>query len=101
MPPQFPWTDISAGDGKVHHYWDGGIVDNTPLGDAIDAFSSTIPALRGILVVMNLFPQTASHPAELADAQVERAASINFASAIGCARTASTARQHECADSDH
>ena len=34
IPPQFPWTDISAGDGQVHHYWDGGIVDNTPLGDA-------------------------------------------------------------------
>ena len=36
LPPQFPWTDIGAGT-DVHHYWDGGVVDNTPLGDAIDA----------------------------------------------------------------
>jgi len=30
-----PWTEI---DGMPH--WDGGIVDNTPLGLAIDAFSA-------------------------------------------------------------
>ena len=64
IPPQFPWTDISAGDGKVHHYWDGGIVDNTPLGAAIDAFSSDRGVER-LLVVMNLFPQTASIPRSL------------------------------------
>ena len=34
LPPQFPATPI---DGAS--YWDGGIVDNTPLGDAIAAFS--------------------------------------------------------------
>ena len=62
IPPQFPWTDISAGAGNVCHYWDGGIVDNTPLGDAIDAFSSD-PGVTRLLVVMNLFPQTASLPA--------------------------------------
>ena len=64
IPPQFPWTDISAGDGQVHHYWDGGIVDNTPLGAAIDAFSSDRGVTR-LLVVMNLFPQTASIPRSL------------------------------------
>src|SRR5262245_52883641 len=64
IPPQFPWTDIGSSDGKVHHYWDGGIVDNTPLGDAIDAFSSDAGVTR-LLVVMNLFTQTASLPRSL------------------------------------
>src|SRR5262249_27998982 len=35
LPPGFPWTEI---DGMP--YWDGGLVDNTPLGTAIDAFST-------------------------------------------------------------
>lgn len=49
LPPQFPATPI---DGA--RYWDGGIVDNTPLGDAIAAFSPDGAAER-FLVVMNLF----------------------------------------------
>jgi NTE family protein len=60
LPPQFPWTDI-ADSARVHHYWDGGIVDNTPLGDAIDAFS-TGADVRRVLVIMNLFPSTAKLP---------------------------------------
>ncbi len=60
LPPQFPWTDISDGS-KPHHYWDGGIVDNTPLGYAIDAFSPD-PGVDRALVVMNLFPATATLP---------------------------------------
>lgn len=59
LPPQFPWTDIK--EGAVRHYWDGGIVDNTPLTDAIDAFSLG-PEVNRLLVVMNLFPQTARLP---------------------------------------
>ena len=59
LPPQFPWTDIK--EGVVRHYWDGGIVDNTPLTDAIDAFSLG-PDVNRLLVVMNLFPQTARLP---------------------------------------
>jgi NTE family protein len=59
LPPQFPWTPI--GDGKdVHYYWDGGLIDNTPLGAAIDAF--TKEGVARILVVMNLFPQRANLP---------------------------------------
>src|SRR5215510_5401945 len=34
LPPGFPWTEIEG-----IQYWDGGIVDNTPLSVAIDAFS--------------------------------------------------------------
>ena len=49
LPPGFPATPIA---GKT--FWDGGIVDNTPLGDAIEAFSGSADVDR-ILVVMNLF----------------------------------------------
>lgn len=60
LPPQFPWTEIK--DGKEpRRYWDGGIVDNTPLSDAIDAFSPGEDVKR-LLVVMNLFQATARLP---------------------------------------
>ena len=65
LPPQFPWTDIgSASD--VRHYWDGGVVDNTPLGDAIDAFSGHADVTR-LLVIMNLFPLAAKPPRSFAE----------------------------------
>ena len=57
---QFPWTEI---DGMP--YWDGGIVDNTPLGVAIDAFSAD-PEVDRMLVVMNLYPLRARLPRNLA-----------------------------------
>ena len=60
LPPGFPWTEI---DGMP--YWDGGIVDNTPLGLAIDAFSSGADVDR-MLVVMNLYPLRARLPRNLA-----------------------------------
>jgi NTE family protein len=60
LPPAFPWTEI---DGMP--YWDGGIVDNTPLGLAIDAFS-TEPDVDRMLVVMNLYPLRARLPRNLA-----------------------------------
>ena len=56
LPPQFPWTEIKEGK-DARRYWDGGIVDNTPLTDAIDAFSVD-KDVRRLLVVMNLFPQS-------------------------------------------
>ena len=65
LPPQFPWTDI--GDGaRTRHYWDGGVVDNTPLGDAIDAFSGGAGVQR-VLVIMNLFPLAAKPPRSFAE----------------------------------
>jgi NTE family protein len=60
LPPQFPWTDIKE-DRNTRRYWDGGIVDNTPLTDAIDSFSVG-PNVNRLLVVMNLFPQSARLP---------------------------------------
>src|SRR5690349_3309959 len=60
LPPGCPWTEI---DGMPH--WDGGLVDNTPLGLAIDAFSNDAEADR-MLVVMNLYPLRARLPRNLA-----------------------------------
>ena len=65
LPPQFPWTDIGSGS-DVRHYWDGGVVDNTPLGDAIDAFSGHAGVTR-LLVIMNLFPLAAKPPRSFAE----------------------------------
>src|SRR5712691_1326487 len=60
LPPGFPWTEI---DGMP--YWDGGLVDNTPLGLAIDGFSAD-PGVDRMLVVMNLYPLRARLPHNLA-----------------------------------
>jgi NTE family protein len=75
LPPQFPWTDIKEGT-QVLHCWDGGIVDNTPLGDAIDAFASGNDVYR-LLVVMNLFPDTARLPESLPEV-TERVDQLRF-----------------------
>ena len=56
LPPGFPATPV---DGRT--FWDGGIVDNTPLGDAIEAFSGA-PDVDRILVVMNLFRNKRAAP---------------------------------------
>ena len=56
LAPQFPWTKIGT-----QLYWDGGIVDNTPLGDAMEAFSDDDKVYR-LLVVMNLYPLTGKEP---------------------------------------
>ena len=58
LPPQFPALPV---DGRL--YWDGGIVDNTPLGDAIAAFSDG--EAERILVVMNLFRKERPLPKNL------------------------------------
>jgi len=60
LAPQFPCTQIGEGQNACY-YWDGGLVDNTPLGAAIDAFTSEAGA-EPILVVMNLFPLRAALP---------------------------------------
>jgi NTE family protein len=59
LAPQFPWTSIDR-----RHYWDGGLVDNTPLGDALEAFSEDDSVYR-LLVVLNLYPLKGSLPKNL------------------------------------
>ncbi len=56
LPPAFQATAI---DGA--NFWDGGVVDNTPIGDAIDAFSSSDDVDR-ILIVMDLFRKKRAPP---------------------------------------
>jgi NTE family protein len=63
LPPQFPWIELKDGS-EARHYWDGGVVDNTPLGDAIDALTPGDDVTR-LLVVMNLFPAKAKTPGSL------------------------------------
>jgi NTE family protein len=60
LAPQFPATQIGEGE-NAPHYWDGGLIDNTPLGAAIDALDSD-PNVGKLLVVMNLFPLTSNLP---------------------------------------
>jgi NTE family protein len=71
LAPQFPWVEIGGAS-----YWDGGLVDNTPLGDAIDAFSDDPDADRR-LVVMNLYPLRARLPQNLAEVQ-DRVHELSF-----------------------
>jgi predicted acylesterase/phospholipase RssA len=61
LPPQFPWTEI-----KGRRYWDGGLIDNAPLGDTIDAFSRGDDVLR-LLVVMDVYPLAARRPRRMTD----------------------------------
>jgi NTE family protein len=61
LAPQFPWTPIGT-----RNYWDGGLVDNTPLGDALEAFSDDDKVYR-LLIVLNLYPVKGSLPKNLFD----------------------------------
>ena len=61
LAPQFPWTPVGT-----RNYWDGGLVDNTPLGDALEAFSDHDKVYR-LLIVLNLYPLAGSLPKNLFD----------------------------------
>ena len=61
LPPGFP--AIAIPDTS---FWDGGVIDNTPLGDAIEAFSGSVEVDR-ILVVMNLFRKKRAPPTNMVE----------------------------------
>ncbi len=64
LPPSFPWTTI---DGK--HYWDGGIVSNSPLARVIERCGS---AGKRVFII-DLFPgKRTSLPANLLDVMARR-----------------------------
>jgi len=63
LPPGFPWTTI---DGK--HYWDGGIVSNTPLDLVIDLLGCTG---RKVYIV-NLYPNKNPLPQDLVEVMARR-----------------------------
>jgi len=88
LAPQFPWTNVDCG-GEERHYWDGGLIDNTPLGAAIDAFDPD-PSVCRLLVVMNLFPLTSKLPQTYTEVS-ERVDQLRFGNRL--LQDASTARQ--------
>jgi predicted acylesterase/phospholipase RssA len=71
LPPAFPATTIDSNE-----FWDGGIIDNTPLGDAIDAFSKSSAADR-ILIVMNLFRKERAPPKNMIEVN-DRLAELRY-----------------------
>src|SRR5262245_16878192 len=68
LPPQFPWTRIGE-----RIFWDGGLVDNPPLGDVIDDFTPGDKVDR-LLVAMNLYTMRDSVPKNLAGVEGTRQA---------------------------
>jgi NADPH-dependent 2,4-dienoyl-CoA reductase/sulfur reductase-like enzyme/predicted acylesterase/phospholipase RssA len=63
LPPGFPWTTI---DGK--HYWDGGIVSNSPLEDVIERCG---PAGKRVFIV-DLFPGKKELPVNIIEVMSRR-----------------------------
>jgi NTE family protein len=58
LPPGLPWTTI---DGR--HYWDGGIVSNSPLDHVVERCG----AAGKRVIVVDLFPHLRSLPTNLVD----------------------------------
>lgn len=61
LPPSFPATVIGE-----RSYWDGGVFDNTPLGDVIDRLAPGEDDDRAIMVI-NLFPNQMPLPTNLTE----------------------------------
>ena len=71
LPPGFP--AIAINDTS---FWDGGVIDNTPLGDAIEAFSGSDDVDR-ILIVMNLFRKKRAPPKNMVEVN-DRLAELRY-----------------------
>jgi hypothetical protein len=63
LPPGFPWTTING-----NHYWDGGIVSNSPLEQVLERCGS---AGKRVFIV-DLFPSKKRLPINLLDVMVRR-----------------------------
>ena len=70
LPPGFPSTSI---DGS--HYWDGGLVSNSPLSYVFDAS----PRINALIVQVDLFSAIGELPTTL-DRVLERAKDIQYSS---------------------
>jgi NTE family protein len=88
LAPQFPATQFGEGT-DAHSYWDGGLIDNTPLGAAIDKLDAD-PNVEKLLVVMNLFPLQSRAPLNYAEVN-ERVDQLRFGNRLR--QDASVARQ--------
>ena len=71
LPPGFPAIAVHGTS-----FWDGGVIDNTPLGDAIDAFSGSDDVDR-ILIVMNLFRKKRVPPKNMVEVN-DRLAELRY-----------------------
>jgi predicted acylesterase/phospholipase RssA len=63
LPPGFPWTTINGS-----HYWDGGIVSNSPLEQVLERCGS---AGKRVFIV-DLFPSKKRLPTNLLEVMVRR-----------------------------
>ncbi len=63
LPPGFPWTTI---DGK--HYWDGGIVSNTPLDQVIELCGLTAKKVY----IVDLYPNNKPLPRNIIEVMARR-----------------------------
>ena len=70
LPPGFPPTEI---DGE--HYWDGGLVSNSPLSYVFDAS----PLIKALIIQVDLFSAAGELPSTL-DQVLERAKDIQYSS---------------------
>lgn len=61
LPPSFPMTVIGE-----NAYWDGGVFDNTPLGEVLGRLSRGEAGERQVVVV-NLFPNVGKVPTDLGE----------------------------------
>jgi NTE family protein len=71
LPPGFPAIAVHGTS-----FWDGGVIDNTPLGDAIEAFSGSDDVDR-ILIVMNLFRKKRVPPKNMVEVN-DRLAELRY-----------------------
>jgi NTE family protein len=63
LPPAFPMTTFCV-DGEQKSFWDGGLFDNTPLGEVLKHMASP-PDPDQTIYVINLFPSKAPLPENL------------------------------------
>jgi NTE family protein len=63
LPPAFPMTTLRVGS-EDHSFWDGGLFDNTPLGEVLKHMANP-PHPNQTIYVINLFPSKAPVPDSL------------------------------------
>jgi predicted acylesterase/phospholipase RssA len=73
LPPSFPMTTV-----RDTAYWDGGLFDNTPLGDVLSLLSRICDPEEREVVVVNLFPNIGKVPTNLSEVS-QRVLNLTFA----------------------
>lgn len=73
LPPSFPMTLVAG-----RPYWDGGLFDNTPLGEVLSRLSRAEAGDELEIVVVNLFPNAGKVPSDLGEVS-QRVLNLIFA----------------------